>query len=140
MKSLQNISYKTLFTILFLSLAGIVFFIRIGGKTQKVSAAWWDEMWHYRKAISIDNSSGSNLTDFQVSISVGTSALIASGKMQTDCDDIRITDINGNLLPHWIETNGLNSCNQLNSVVWIKATSLPTSGSTLYVYYGNSSA
>ncbi|MDD4027356.1 MAG: DUF2341 domain-containing protein [Candidatus Shapirobacteria bacterium] len=140
MKRLQSLSYKTLFTILFLSLAGIVFFIRIGGNTQKVSAAWWDEMWHYRKAISISNTSGSDLTDFQVSVSIGTSQLIADGKMQTDCDDIRITDINGNLLPHWIETNGLNSCNQLNSVVWIKATSLPTSGSTLYVYYGNSSA
>ena len=140
MKRLQSLSYKTLFAILFFSLAGIVFFIKIGGKTNKVSAAWWDDAWHYRKAISITNSSGSNLTDFQVSVSIGTSQLIADGKMQTDCDDIRITDINGNLLPYWIETNGLNACNQTNSIIWVKTTSLSISGSTLYLYYGNTSA
>ncbi len=140
MKSLQNISYKTLFTILFLSLAGIVFFIRIGKPAQKVSAAWWDEMWHYRKAISIENSSGTDLTDFQVSISIGTSQLVADGKMQTDCDDIRITDVNGNLLPYWIEENN-PGCNQnTDTKVWLKANSLPTSGATIYIYYGNQQA
>jgi len=139
MKSLQSLSYKTLFIIFFLSLAGIVFFLKIGGKTTKVSAAWWDESWHYRKSISVTNSSGSNLTDFQVSISIGTSQLIADGKMQTDCDDIRITDINGNLLPYWIEPTGPNSCNQTaDTRVWVKANSLPTSGATIYAYYGNS--
>ncbi len=140
MKSLQNLSYKTLFTILFFSLAGIVFFLRIGKPAKKVSAAWWDEMWHYRKAISIENTSGSDLTDFQVSISIGTSQLITEGKMQTDCDDIRITDINGNVLPHWIEENN-PGCNQLTDTkIWLKANSLPTSGATIYIYYGNSSA
>jgi len=140
-KSLQSLSYKTLFIIFFLSLAGIVFFLKIGGKTQKVSAAWWDESWHYRKSISVTNSSGSNLTDFQVSISIGTSQLIADGKMQTDCDDIRITDINGNLLPYWIEENnpGCNSASG-DTKIWLKANSLPTSGATIYAYYGNSSA
>ncbi len=139
-KSLQNLSYKTLFTILFFSLAGIVFFLRIGKPAQKVSAAWWDEMWHYRKAISIENTSGSDLTDFQVAISIGTSQLITEGKMQTDCDDIRITDINGNVLPHWIEENN-PGCNQLTDTkIWLKANSLPTSGATIYIYYGNQQA
>lgn len=137
MKSLHNLSYKTLFTILFLALAGIVFFLKIGGKTQKVSAAWWDDAWHYRKAISITNSSGSNLTDFQVSVSIGTSQLIADGKMQTDCDDIRITDINGNLLPYWIETG---TCNTDITNIISKIDSLPVAGSTIYIYYGNPSA
>ncbi|MCW1949441.1 MAG: DUF2341 domain-containing protein [Candidatus Shapirobacteria bacterium] len=140
MKRLHSLSYKTLLTILFFSLAGIVFFLKIGGKTQKVSAAWWDDAWHYRKSISVTNSSGSNLTDFQVSVSIGTSQLVADGKMQTDCDDIRITDINGNLLPYWIEENN-PGCNQLTDTkVWLKANSLPTSGATIYVYYGNPSA
>ncbi len=123
-----------------MALAGIVFFLKIGSKTEKVSAAWWDDMWHYRKAISIENTSGSNLTDFQVSISIGTSQLIADGKMQIDCDDIRITDINGNLLPHWIEENN-PGCNQLTDTkIWLKANSLPTSGATIYIYYGNQQA
>jgi hypothetical protein len=103
-------------------------------------ATWFDDNWHYRKAVQITNSSGSNLTDFQVNISIGTSALIASGKMQSDCDDIRITDANGKLLPHWIEENN-PGCNQpTDTKIWVKAPTLPTSGATLYVYYGNSSA
>ena len=97
-------------------------------------------MWQYRKAILVNNSSGSSLTDFQISISIGTSALIASGKMQTDCDDIRITDINGNLLPYWIEENN-PGCNAITDTkIWLKANSLPTSGATIYIYYGNSVA
>jgi hypothetical protein len=56
-KSLQNLSYKTLFIIFFFSLAGIIFFLKIGNKNiTKVSAAWWDESWHYRKSISVNNT------------------------------------------------------------------------------------
>jgi len=138
--SINKLSYKSLFIILFFLLISIVVLWKFVLPNHKVSAAWWDDGWNYRKAVSISNTSGSNLTDFQISVSIGTSALIASGKMQSDCDDIRVTDINGNLLPYWIETNGLNACNQANSVIWVKTTSLPTSDSTLYLYYGNPSA
>ena len=138
--SINKLSYKSLFIILFFLLISIVVLWKFVLSNHKVSAAWWNDGWNYRKAISISNTSGSNLTDFQISVSIGTSALIASGKMQSDCDDIRVTDINGNLVPYWIETNGLNACNQANSVIWVKTTSLPTSDSTLYLYYGNPSA
>ncbi len=136
MKSLQNLSYKTLFTILFLSLAGIVFFLRIGGKTQKVSAAWWDEMWHYRKAIQINNS-GANRTNIQFKLftNYDLSSLVSSGKIQADLDDLRFTDINGNLLNYWIEDATNNSTD-----IWIVLNSLPNSGTTVYLYYGNSNA
>ena len=57
--------------------------------------------------------------------------------MQSDCDDIRITDINGNLLPHWIEENN-PGCNQpTDTKIWLKTNSLPASGTTIYLYYGN---
>lgn len=136
----NQFSYKTLFSVLFILLIAFVILTRFIFPKQKVSAAWWNDSWNYRKAISISNNSGSDLTDFQISISVGTSALIASGKMQTDCDDIRITDINGNLLSHWIEPTGPNSCNQTTDTrIWVKASSLPTSGAIVYFYYGNSS-
>lgn len=105
----------------------------------KAEAAWWDETWLYRKAVNITNSSGENLTDFQVSFTLDTASLISSGKMQSDCDDIRITDSQGNLLPHWIEENN-PGCNNSATKIWTKVPSLPTSGATVYVYYGNSSA
>ena len=135
MKSLQNLSYKTLFTILFFSVAGIIFFLKIGGKTQKVSAAWWDEMWHYRKAISISNTLGSTLTNQRVKIIIDTSSLITAGKLQSDCDDIRITDINGNLLDHWD-----TECNTVSSSIYFKMASIPTTENTIYFYYGNPAA
>jgi hypothetical protein len=106
----------------------------------KSEAAWFDEGFQYRKAVDIANTSGGNLTDFQVSISIGTGAPIAAGKMKSDCSDIRITDQNGKSLPYWVETNGLNSCNQNATIIWVKVPEISTSGATLYVYYGNPSA
>uniref|UniRef100_A0A7V3J940 DUF2341 domain-containing protein n=1 Tax=candidate division CPR3 bacterium TaxID=2268181 RepID=A0A7V3J940_UNCC3 len=106
---------------------------------KKAEAAWWDESWLYRKAVNITNSSGSNLTDFQVSFTLDTASLISAGKMQSDCDDIRITDQQSNLLPHWIEENN-PGCNNSATKIWTKVPSLPTSGTTIYVYYGNPSA
>lgn len=137
---MSKLSYKSLLIIFFFLLISIVILWKFVLPKQKVSASWWNDNWHYRKAISVINTSGSELTDFQVSLSVGTSALITEGKMQSDCDDIRVTDINGNLLPYWIEENN-PGCNQITDTkIWIKASSLPTSGSTVYLYYGNSTA
>lgn len=110
-----------------------------GLRTQKAEAAWWDDTWRYRKAVNITNSSGSTLTEFQVSFTLDTASLISAGKMQADCDDIRITDSGGNLIPHWIEENN-PGCNNSATKIWTKVPSIPTSGTTIYVYYGNSSA
>ncbi|MDD4027355.1 MAG: DUF2341 domain-containing protein, partial [Candidatus Shapirobacteria bacterium] len=139
MKSLQNISYKTLFTILFLSLAGIVFFIRIGKPAQKVSAAWWDEMWHYRKAISITNSN-TDITNQYVKITLDTASLISANKMKNTCDDIRVTNINGKILTHFIDGNTAYDCNEDDTSIYVLVDSIPSSGSTIYLYYGNPSA
>ena len=53
-------------------------------------AGWWDELWNYRKRISLGNS-GSAQTNKRVSISTDTASMITDGKMQSDCDDIRFT-------------------------------------------------
>lgn len=137
----DSLSYKTLFIVVFLLLIGIIGLLRLRQQPSSVTASWFDESYSYRKAITVDNTSGSDLTDFQVTFDIGTSALIAQGKMQTDCDDIRITDQNGKLLPHWIEEGNLG-CNSPDgdTKVWVKAPSLPTSGATLFVYYGNTIA
>jgi hypothetical protein len=137
----DSLSYKTLFIVVFLLLIGIIGLLRLRQQPSSVTASWFDESFSYRKAITVTNSSGSDLTDFQVAFDIGTSALIAQDKMQTDCDDIRITDQNGKLLPHWIEEGNLG-CNSPDgdTKVWVKAPSLPTSGATLFVYYGNTIA
>jgi len=137
---MSRLSYKSLFLILVFLLIPIVFLLRLNQKANPAAAGWFDDKWGYRKAVSITNSVGTTLTDFQVSINIGTSALINSGKMKTDCSDLRITDTNGKLLPHWIEENNPGCNTPTDTKVWVKVPNLPSSGGTVYVYYGNSTA
>lgn len=134
MSRLEKIPTKVLLTLVFILLASIIFLLRINQKKVDTISAWWDETWTYRQAIDI-GWTGSDLTDFQVSFDIGTSALINAGKMQTDCDDIRVTDVNGNLIDYYI-----SNCNSPTTYTWAKLPALPSGGTTIYVYYGNSSA
>lgn len=126
----------TIFSIIVLLFASIYIYNALHPGT--TDAAWWNDDWGYRIIANVSNP-GSALSDYQISITVDTATLITAGKMQSDCDDIRITDGNGNLINHWIETGG-KGCNTSTTNIWVKAPSLPTSGSFLYVYYGNPSA
>lgn len=86
---------------LVISIPLAVYFARNASTTE---AGWWDELWNYRKRISLGNS-GSSQTSKRVSINTDTATMITDGKLQTDCDDIRFTDINGKLLEHRINAN-----------------------------------
>jgi hypothetical protein len=135
LKHLQNLSYKTLFIILILGLAGIVFFLKIGSKTQKVSAAWWDSGWIYRQYYPVNNTSGSDQTNFVVKINLDTGTLITANKMQNTCNDIRATDSKGILLSHFV-----TQCNTSATNIYVEVPLTPSSGTGIYLYYGNSSA
>ncbi len=132
MKSLQNLSYKTLFTILFFAIAGIIFFLKIGGKVTKVSASWWNDSWHYRKSISVNNT-GSNQSNVYLTISTDTSD---TTKFQNDCGDIRFTNQDGNLLDYYI----VSGCGTTATTIHTNFPTLISGNSTFYMYYGNSSA
>jgi len=100
------------------------------------SFAWWDPAFSYRTQVNISNS-GSNLTDYQVNISLNTQALIAAGKMRSDCADLRLVASNdSSQLPYWIE----GICNATTTKTWAKLPAIPTGTSTIYAYYGNPSA
>lgn len=103
---------------------------------EEAEAGWFDQGWGFRKKIPIANS-GSAQTDFQVQITLDTTALVSAGKLQSDCDDIRFTDIKGKVLSYWLEPS---TCNNANTKVWVKVPSIPTSGADVYFYYGNASA
>jgi len=105
--------------------------------SKKIEAAWWNDLWQYRKPITVTNSSGANLTDFQVKIldNKDLSADITAGKIQASLGDLRFTDINGNILPYWIEDNTAASVD-----AWIKVPTVHATGTTVYMYYGNPQA
>lgn len=133
MKSLQNLSYKALFTILFFSLAGIVFFLRIGKPANKVSAAWWDESWKYRKSVSISNTSG-NQSNVYITLTTDTSD---TTRFQNDCGDIRFfSEVTNSLLNYYL----VSGCGTTSTTIHINFPNLVNGNSTIYFYYGNSSA
>ena len=131
---MSKLSYKTLLIILFFLLISIVVLWKFVLPNHKVSAAWWNDGWNYRVSVNIGNT-GSSLANFQIPINIGTSTLINAGKMQSDCDDIRVVDQNGNLLTYWI-----SGCGTTSTQIWPKIPSIPNGGATVYVYYGNPSA
>ena len=101
-----------------------------------VLAEWWDTNWHYRKAITVTNS-GSAQTNTQVKIlsNYDMSADVTNGKVQADFDDLRFTTVNGQAIKYWIEDSTNTSVD-----VWGFLPSVPASGATIYMYYGNSNA
>ncbi|MGI6278201.1 MAG: DUF2341 domain-containing protein [Patescibacteria group bacterium] len=128
-----------LVVIIFLtSIWSVVFFLN---RPEPAQASWWNETWLYRKAVNISNDNGENLTDFQVAVTIDTASLITDGKLQNDCADLRFTDINGKVIPHWIEENN-PGCNDVSTKVWVKVPTVydGTDATTIYTYYGNASA
>jgi len=134
-----NTKYKILNTRFYIALAILILVgplvYLITKHPRSASAGWWDDTWHYRKTVAITNSSGGTLTNQRVKFSLDTATLITAGKMQSDCDDIRVTDSNGSLLNHWDTI-----CNNASTNIYVKIPSLLSTGTTLYVYYGNPSA
>ena len=92
----------------------------------------------YARAVTIANTATSslNLTDYQVRITLDTSALIPA-KMRADGNDIMFAD-ETNVIPYWIEPSTINTT---QTKIWLKVPQIP-SGATkkIYMYYGNSGA
>ncbi len=93
--------------------------------------------WQYQMPITVTNAGSTVVSNYQVSITVNTAALVSAGKMLASGDDIRFTDGSCTDLPYWIES-GMNT---IATKIWIKVNSIPASGfTTIKMFYGNSSA
>jgi Concanavalin A-like lectin/glucanases superfamily/Domain of unknown function (DUF2341) len=113
----------------------VVGIIYIFNKPGTVEAGWYNEGWAYRQSIAITNA-GTAQTNFQLEVlSDENLSSLSPDKLQADLDDLRFTDILGNILPYWIEDNTISSVN-----IWIKIPTVHTTGTTIYMYYGNPSA
>lgn len=141
-RRLKRISRNTLVAYLIVSTVlvgtGLIFLLLPYFTSKEVEAAWFNDNWSYRQRIDVTNS-GSAQTDFQVPFVMNTSTLISAGKMQGGCQDIRVTDISGRILPYWIEKQAGAACNTTTTKIWTKMPAIGTTGNTLFVYYGNAS-
>ena len=101
------------------------------------------EGFDYRKNITISGG-GSDVTDYQIKLVLHYGSGTDSGNhiylnehVQNDFDDIRFTtNTSLNLLDYYIEEKYDGD----NCTVWVKVPSIPTSGTTICIYYGNSDA
>jgi len=89
---------------------------------------WWDPAWSCRKAITVTESSGATLTDYQVKIDIGYATA-----MRPDFGDLRFTNASGLPLDYWLESKVDSS----SATVWVKVDSIAASANTIiYMYYG----
>jgi len=93
--------------------------------------------WLYKRPITFTNDSGSELSNFQVLITLTTSNFDYS-HCKEDGSDIRFINASEDTkLPYWIEEWNYNG----DSKIWVKVDSIPTGSNVcLYLYYGNDSA
>jgi hypothetical protein len=123
--------------ILFFVMIPIIFFTLKYARS--TVAAWFDEAWGYRQTVAISNS-GSATTNQYIKTTLDTQALISAGKMQSNCNDIRVTNISGKILSHFIDGNASYACNTTTTSIYILVDSIPSTGTNVLIYYGNPSA
>jgi hypothetical protein len=138
----RNLSKKTRKRVVFASIAIIlilapVVIYTLENATQS-EAAWFNDSWGFRKAIPVTSTEGAVQNNVFVSFTLDTATLITAGKMQSNCNDIRITDVNGKLLKYHI--GRVNACNNATTTIDTLLSSFPNGQSTYYIYYGNPSA
>ncbi len=101
-----------------------------------VGGSWLNPSWVYRSAVAVANGSGAALMNHQVQVKLDASFDFT--KVRSDGADLRFADADGGTqLPYWIESWNPS---QQSARLWVRVPTIPTSGVTLFLYYGNSSA
>jgi len=103
--------------------------------TEFVTAqGWYNTSWSYRIPATITNT-GSALADYQVQVSLGTS--FAWGHTYNNGADVRFTTSDGlTSIPFYIESWTPST----SASIWVRVPSVSAGTTTIYMYYGNSSA
>lgn len=66
----------------------------------KVHAAWFDDNFAYRQKVPVTTHAASE-SNVYITLAVDT-ATLTTDKLQADCDDLRFTKLNGQILPYQI--------------------------------------
>lgn len=136
----RNLTKQRLVTylILFVAVFGVGLLFLFNPWNNSASAAWFNDAWGYRKAITITvASSASDISNLDTLLTIDTTGMTAN--LQTNCEDLRFTDVNGTILNYF---NDSCTDNSSSNTVWVRVNTVPknTTTYTLYMYYGNASA
>ncbi len=108
-------------------------------KPKTTQAAWYDEDWLFRQKISaVFPVVTSAQTNVDTLFTIDTSTLVTAGKLQSDCDDLRFTNLIGVTLTYYL----YSGCNTTTTKIWVRVDSIPATSSRydIFMYYGNSGA
>ncbi|MFH0829837.1 MAG: DUF2341 domain-containing protein, partial [Candidatus Aenigmatarchaeota archaeon] len=130
----QNIDVNFTFTRDGVNITGNVSIINVTVGGQACVMRNLSENGAYRQKTNITNSMASAVTSYQINLTVDTSSLIATGKMRSDCGDVRFYNSTGSMMDYWIESG----CGTTSTRIWIEVPNIPASGSEIVsMYYGN---
>ncbi len=108
--------------------------------TLGMTTDWWNLTYDYRKRINITHIY-SNVSEYQVRVTLDTRALISNSKMQPDCGDLRAVDSSKNEIPFYVDEAGGLRCNTTQTLVWVQVPDITANESNhFYLYYGNANA
>ena len=94
---------------------------------------WIGDTWAYRRLITVTNPGSTVLTNYQVKITLDNTFNFAYAN--GDGSDIRITSVDGvTQIPFWIES--WSQADQ-QATIWVKVPSIPVTGDSIFLYYGN---
>lgn len=118
-------------------------------KLAKVSN-WWNEDYKYRKQITLKNLSSASISTSSAQITVNTKELVDAGKLQVDCDDLRVAKLatSGATMAEQPRslTLALGTTNCADSTATIigfplnETYATNATSSAYFLYYGNGSA
>ena len=98
-------------------------------------ASWYNDSFAYRQRFSFTHNADIT-SDRSVTFSLDTAELISASVMQSDCDDVRFTDINGKSLLYDLT----GTCNNAATTFEIIFPSIINGTNVAYVYYGSPGA
>lgn len=131
-------SLKILGAFLFILSSGIAgYFVYSHFKESSVQGVTITESsWTYRRSIFIENTEAI-YTEKEIILEIDTASLIAEGKLQDDCTDLRFLESETSYsLNFQIE----GECNSNNTQIKVIIPSLPAGGENIYMFYGNPKA
>lgn len=103
--------------------------------------AWWDGDWDYKDQLLLENRVNADFENITTNVTINTTALYEAGKLQDDCDDIRIINETGNYEhPYEIEECFIDGSNNGLTTIWLLSNFTSLSNTTHYFYYGNPTA
>jgi hypothetical protein len=135
-RSLQRgfikLSKHTIISMLIASIALVssgLIYMYAPSKTKPAEAAWFNDNWSYRKALTLTGS-GAESNKYATLSSYDASD---TSKYQSDCGDVRFTSQDGALLPYTVTSCGASTTFHIN------LTSILDGTQTIYLHYRNPS-